>query len=523
MPRQSKRAAPAPALQEDPFPADALGRAAERVRQVLGDDATVTVVPSGAAERRTPDEARSGAVFAWLANDPHAVALRPVAGEQGVPDYGMLRDPRTGLPNRELLLDRLTLAAERARRHPEFRFAVLSLSLDQFKIVSDSLGHEAADALLAELAMRIHACVRAEDTVTLWSGDEFVVLLESLADDSDGVRVTERIQRRLAQPIAIGDREVFASASVGIVLSSSGPETPSRLVQQAGIAMSRARATGPGRFAMFDLAMHARVLARLHMETDLRRAVERQEFEIYYQPLVTLADGRISEVEALVRWNHPQRGLVPPLEFIPLAEEIGLIPVIGSWVLDQACRQVAEWQRRFPRGRDAMPLSLSVNLSVKQMGTPDFVGQVAGIVKASGLDPRSLKLEITETFALEEPERTRGMLEELRALGIRIYLDDFGTGYSSLNYLHRLPLDAIKIDRSFVMRMDAGPTHLQLVRTVRELARNIGVAAVAEGVESAAQLEMVRELGCESAQGYLFSRPVPAQEAERFLAADPRW
>lgn len=450
----------------------------------------------------------------------HPTPTPPMPGLSG---RGQLHDAWTGLPSRELLVDRLTHAVERARRHHEFRFAVLAVALDQFRVVADSLGPEAADAVLIEAAFRIHACVRSEDTVTLWSGGEFIVLLESLADDRDGVRVTQRIQRRLAQPIVVGEQEVFGSASVGIVLSARVPEIPTRLVQQAGIAMSRARASGPGGFAMYDSAMHERVLDRLKLDTDLRLAVERQEFEVYYQPQVTLADGRISELEALIRWHHPTRGLVPPLEFIPVAEEIGLIPVIGCWVLEQACRQVAEWQTRFPRETGDAPLAVSVNLSVKQIATRDFVGMVAGIVSASGLHPRSLKLEITESFAVAEPERTCSMLQELRALGIRMYLDDFGTGYSNLGYLHRLPLDAIKIDRSFVMQMDEGPTQRQVVHTVRELARNIGVAAVAEGVERAEQLQALRELGCEAAQGYLISRPVPAAEMERLLATDPRW
>jgi EAL domain-containing protein (putative c-di-GMP-specific phosphodiesterase class I) len=271
---------------------------------------------------------------------------------------------------------------------------------------------------------------------------------------------------------------------------------------------------------MFDRAMQTRAVARLRMETDLRGAVERGEFEVYYQPLIALDSGRVTELEALLRWNHPARGIVAPLDFIPLAEEIGLIIPIGNWVLTEACRQVREWQQRYPRPD---PLSLSVNLSVKQFAQPDFVAHTAGIVRASGLDAHCLKLEITESIAIDDPERTRGMLDELRSLGVRMYLDDFGTGYSSLGQLHRLSLDAIKIDRSFVMRMDEGPMHLQLVHTVRDLARNIGVSVIAEGVESTAQLEVLRGLGCESAQGYLFSRPVPAGETARLLERDPRW
>jgi diguanylate cyclase (GGDEF)-like protein len=434
------------------------------------------------------------------------------------------RDPLTKLANRTLFLDRLAHAIERGRRHKEFRFAVLSLDLDRFKAVNDSLGMRVGDEMLIAHARRLETCVRGEDSLARLSGDEFAILLESLASDSDAGRVAERMLRALALPVETREGEVFGTASIGIVLSSSGLEAGDdanvRLLQLAGVAMSRAKAAGRGRYEMFDRAMQTRAVARLRMETDLRGAVERGEFEVYYQPLIALDSGRVTELEALLRWNHPVRGIVAPLDFIPLAEEIGLIIPIGNWVLTEACRQVREWQQRYPRPD---PLSLSVNLSVKQFAQPDFVAHTAGIVRASGLDAHCLKLEITESIAIDDPERTRGMLDELRSLGVRMYLDDFGTGYSSLGQLHRLSLDAIKIDRSFVMRMDEGPMHLQLVHTVRDLARNIGVSVIAEGVESTAQLEVLRGLGCESAQGYLFSRPVPAGETARLLERDPRW
>jgi diguanylate cyclase (GGDEF)-like protein len=434
------------------------------------------------------------------------------------------RDVLTGLPNRVLFLDRLAHAVERGRRHKDFRFAVLSLDLDRFKAVNDSLGMRAGDELLVAHARRLEQCVRSEDTIARLSGDEFAILLESLADDADAGRVAERMLRALTEPVQTREGEVFATASIGIVLSSSGLEAGDdanvRLLQQAGVAMSRAKTAGRGQYQMFDRAMQARAVARLRTETHLRTALERGEFELYYQPLVALKSGQVTELEALLRWNHPTRGLVAPLDFIPLAEETGLIVPIGSWVLSEACRQVREWQQRHSR---AEPLTLSVNLSVKQFAQPDFVAHMAGIVRGSGLDPHCLKLEITESIAIDDPDRTRGMLDELRLLGVRMYLDDFGTGYSSLGQLHRLSLDAIKIDRSFVMRMSEGPMHWQLVRTVRDLARNIGVTVIAEGVETAEQLAELRGLGCESAQGYLFSRPVPAVEMERLLEQDPRW
>jgi diguanylate cyclase (GGDEF)-like protein len=431
-----------------------------------------------------------------------------------------LRDPLTGLANRALFLDRLGHAAERARRHKEFRFAVLSLDVDRFKVVNESLGWQAGDEMLTAVARSLEQCVRGEDTVARVGGDEFLILLESLADDGDAVRVAQRILGAMARPFVVGGEEVFTSASIGLVSGSTAVDKPPALIQYAEVAMGRAKRGGRARYEMFDRDMHARALRRLKAETDLHHAVERGEFVVYFQPMISLVTGRITEVEALVRWRHPERGLVPPLEFIPLAEETRLIIPIGNWVLAEACRQVRDWQRRFPRTE---PLALSVNLSVREFSQPGFVRRVADTVKSSGFDARSLKLEITESFAIDDAVRTSEMLEELRGLGIRFYLDDFGTGYSSLRYLHGLPLDAIKIDRTFVTRMDAGPTHLQLVRTVRALASNIGVMAVAEGVETQEQLRTLRELGCECAQGFLFSRPVPAAELELLLEADPVW
>jgi diguanylate cyclase (GGDEF)-like protein len=475
--------------------------------------------PAGAPPSGEPD----------LAPTPNSVAeLRAALAEcqaaQEALRHDATHDRLTGLPNRVLFLDRLAHAVERGRRHKEFRFAVLSLDLDRFKTVNDSLGVRVGDEVIVDHARRLEQCIRGEDMVARLSGDEFAILLESLADDADAGRVAERVLRSLSQPVDTREGTVFSTASIGIVLSSSGLEPGEdanvRLLQQAGVAMSRAKAKGRGRYEMFDRAMQARAVARLRTETDLRTAVERGEFELYYQPLVALESGRVTELEALLRWRHPTRGVVPPLDFIPLAEETGLIVPIGSWVLADACRQVRDWQERFPREE---PLTLSVNLSVKQIAQPDFVAHMVGIVRASGLDPRCLKLEITESIAIEDPERTRGMLDELRGLGVRMYLDDFGTGYSSLGQLHRLSLDAIKIDRSFVMRMTEGPMHWQLVHTVRNLARNIGVTVIAEGVETAEQLAELRGLGCESAQGYLFSRPVPAGEMEQLLERDPRW
>jgi diguanylate cyclase (GGDEF)-like protein len=547
-----------PAAEPEPheFPPPAsLARAAQLVGIALGrSDAGVRLEAANASTAgddrvlRLPatDDSAGGlelvvsfdAPHAWTAQERHSLAIAAstigaeltaqhelaccrTAGEE-LRRHAM-RDGLTGLPNRGLFLDRLNHAVERARRHKEFRFAVLSLDLDRFKAVNDSLGVRVGDEVLVDVARRLEKCVRGEDTVARLSGDEFAILLESLADDADAGRVADRMLRSLAAPVTTREGQVFETASIGIALSSSGidagDDAHTLLLQRAGVAMSRAKGAGRARYEMFDRAMQARAIARLRMETDLRGAVDRGEFMLYYQPLVSLATGKVIELEALLRWRHPERGIVAPLDFIPLAEETGLIVPIGSWVLAEACRQVCEWQRRHAR---EFPLSLSVNLSVKQFVQPDFVRHVADTVSASGLDPHHLKLEITESVAIDDPDRTRGMLEELRSLGVRMYLDDFGTGYSSLGHLHQLSLDAIKIDRMFVMRMD-DPMHLQLVRTVRDLARNIGVAVIAEGVETQAQLDVLRHLGCESAQGYLFSRPVAVAEIDQLLERDPRW
>jgi diguanylate cyclase (GGDEF)-like protein len=431
--------------------------------------------------------------------------------------HSTLHDALTGLPNRTLFMERLAHAIARSKRRKAYLFAVLFLDLDRFKVVNDSLGHMVGDELLGAVAKRLQQCLRTEDTVARLGGDEFAILLENIGDISDAGRIAERIQQELAAPVNLNGYEVFTSVSIGIVDSASAYGLPDYMLRSADMAMYRAKASGKARYEMFDRRMHAQALARLQTETDLRRALERHEFAVHYQPIVAIAEGRICGMEALVRWNHPERGVVGPGEFIPVAEETGLIVPIGRWVLETACRQLAVWQREHG---GAQPLSMCVNLSVRQFAQPDLVESVAAAIASSGIAPASLKLEVTESVIVENPAAASGVLGDLKALGVELYMDDFGTGYSSLSYLSQLPIDAIKIDRSFVSQMDVLDRHFQLVRTVLTLARSLNLRAVAEGVTTEAQLAALRSLGCEQAQGFFFSPPVICEAAGALLAAD---
>jgi len=434
--------------------------------------------------------------------------------------YSTLHDALTGLPNRSLFTERLRHSMRRTARHPDDMFAVLFLDLDRFKEVNDNLGHFAGDELLRAVARRLEACLRPEDTVARLSGDEFAILLESITDASDAGRVAERIEEALSFPINLGGAEITTSASMGIVTSSMSQEQPEQLLRSADMAMYRAKAAGRARYEMFDRAMHTDALVRLQLETDLRRAVEQGEFRLHYQPLVSLRTGRVTGLEALLRWEHPQRGLVQPSDFIPIAEETGLIVRIGRWVLTEACRQLKAWQEAHPRED---PLSMSVNLSVKQFSQPDLLDQIANVLRVSGIPPGCLRLEITEAALIDKGDAALTLLGQIKQLGAQIYLDDFGTGYSSLIYLHQLPIDAIKIDRDLVSTMDSDEKNLRLVRTILTFAQIIGVRAEAEGISSAEQLRELRALKCEHGQGFLFSAAIPHDAVDEVLTADPVW
>ena len=417
-------------------------------------------------------------------------------------------DALTGLANRALLRDRLDRALKRQIRHPDYLFAVLFLDLDRFKLVNDSLGHTIGDELLRAVARRLEKCLRSQDTVARLGGDEFTMFLEDIRDETDATRVAERVHKDLRAPFQVAGHEVFTTSSIGIALSSTGYTQPEDLLRDADTAMYRAKSLGKACYSMFDTAMHERAVALLQLDHDLRRALERKEFRIHYQPIVRLENAEVTEVEALLRWEHPARGFVSPAEFIPLAEETRLIIPIGRWALEETCRQVRAWQLQF-----GTYLPVNVNLSGKQLSQLDLVYQITQILQRFSLDGRSLKLEITESVIMEDIESVITMLQQLKALGIQSSMDDFGTGYSSLSYLHRLPIDALKIARFFVSGTRTGVENPEVVRTIITLARDLGIDAIAEGVETAEQLAQLRELGCKYEQGYLFSKPLDSETA----------
>jgi diguanylate cyclase (GGDEF)-like protein len=424
-------------------------------------------------------------------------------------------DMLTGLPNRALFMDHLKLSVERGKRREDRLFAVLFLDLDRFKVINDSLGHMVGDQLLVGSARRLEICLRPGDTVARLGGDEFTVLLEDLMNVTEAIDVADRLQKALALPFNLNGHEVFATVSIGIALSSTGYDRPEEVLRDADTAMYRAKMLGKARHEVFDKTMHARAMNLLQMETDLRRAIERNEFILHYQPIVALETGAISGFEALIRWQHPERGFVSPEEFIPIAEETGLIIPVGQWVLRQACRQIHEWQVQFPQ---YPPLQVSVNLSSKQFITSNLSEQVRQILKETGVEPHSLKLEITESMVMENFETAIEMLNQLRTLGIELSIDDFGTGYSSLSYLHRFPISTLKIDRSFVSRMSDNNENAEIVRTIVMLARSLKMDVVAEGVETQDQLAQLAMLECEYGQGYYFAKPLDGEGAGKLLA-----
>jgi diguanylate cyclase (GGDEF)-like protein len=425
--------------------------------------------------------------------------------------YRALHDPLTGLPNRDLLLDRLGQALARAGRSGR-KVAVLFMDLDNFKYVNDSLGHDAGDGLLVEVAERLRGSLRPADTVARLGGDEFVMLLEGLKSEADAEEAVARVTEAINRPVYLKDQEVFVTFSIGIAMNTPDEAHHDDLLRRADVAMYRAKNDGKDRHRVFDASMNASARVRLELASDLRRALARDELPIHYQPTVCLEGGRILGFEALVRWEHPRKGLILPAEFMPVAEETGLIVPMGRHTLREACRRAKDWQDGGRR-----PLTVSVNLSVRQLQDADLLADVSLALEESGLAPRDLILEITESALMGDVPKNVAVLRGLKALGVRIAIDDFGTGYSSLSYLERFPVDVVKVDRSFVGRLGRNAKGGALVCAVIDLARALDLDVVAEGVETAEQAEELARLGCEVAQGYHFASPLDPEEVSEFL------
>jgi diguanylate cyclase (GGDEF)-like protein/PAS domain S-box-containing protein len=427
-------------------------------------------------------------------------------------NYYARHDTLTNLPNRVEFMHHLTAAVERANYSDRSRFAVLFLDIDRFKVVNDSLGHVVGDKLLIAIAERLRTCVRPGDIVARLGGDEFTILLNRTSGTDEIINIADRVQRNLSEPFKLDNYEVFTSASIGIIVSDEIMREPEDFLRDADAAMYRAKESGKARYEIFDREMHVRNMNLLQVETDLRHAVERNEFEVLYQPIVTLETGAIHEFGALIRWRHPVHGMITPDEFVGVAEETGLIVEIGQWILDQACRQIAKWQKSF-----STELSVSVNLSAKQLMHPSLTKQIMHTLRLTGLRARQLKLEVTESTVMEHSERALSVLRELDELGVSLSTDDFGTGYSSLSYLQKFPFDRLKIDRSFIDKMEDDAKSASIVKTILMLGENLGIEVVAEGIESQQQLAHLRRLGCTLGQGYLFSRPASALEARGLI------
>jgi len=455
--------------------------------------------------------------------DPETKSLRFIFQVQDISDrkraeaqlvHDAFHDGLTGLPNRALFVDHLKLAIARHQRREYQLFSVLFLDLDRFKLINDSLGHLIGDQLLVAMAQRIQGCVRPGDTIARLGGDEFTILLEDLKSNSEAIHIADRIQRELTAPFDLEGRQVFTSASVGIAPSTTGYDRPEHVLRDADTAMYYAKSLGGSRYQVFDKSMHVRAVKLLEMQNDLRQAIERNELFVEYQPIVALDTFKITGFEALARWRHSTEGLISPAQFIPVAEDTGLILPIGRWILREACHQARAWQQLYPGNEQ---LTMSVNLSGRQFAQPDLICQIQDVLTETSLDPKSLKLEITESVVVENVEAASEMLTQLRTLGVGLSIDDFGTGYSSLSSLHRFPISTLKVDSSFVSRMNGNNENTEIVRTIMSLAGNLGMDVTAEGVETLEQVTRLRSFGCERGQGFFFSRPVSAADAEALV------
>jgi diguanylate cyclase (GGDEF)-like protein len=430
--------------------------------------------------------------------------------------YDAFHDSLTGLPNRALFMDRLQHVITASRRRPVTpNYAVFFLDLDRFKIINDSLGHTIGDQLLVVVGRNLVDCIRPGDTIARLGGDEFAILLENITDPAYTVTVAERIREKLDHPLDIKGHEVFTSISIGIALGSDNYERPEQVLRDADVAMYEAKARGNASYEIFDTKMHANILGRLQLVADLRGAVDHHELTLYHQPIIDLKTQQLTGFEALVRWNHPTRGLIYPMEFIPLAEEQGLIYQIGSWILREACSQLKVIQERYPA---QPPLSMSINISGKQFSQQDFVGMLSGIIADTGIDPRTMILEITESMIMENVDAAVETMKRLRAMGVQLHIDDFGTGHSSLSYLQLFPVSALKIDRSFISKLTAKGDNQEIITYMVSLAQSLHIDVIAEGVELEHQLANIQILHCGYGQGFLFARPMAFHSIDAWMA-----
>ncbi len=433
--------------------------------------------------------------------------------------HAAFHDTLTDLPNRNLFMETLKFALEKSKHNPAYKFAVLFLDINRFKTINDSLGHSMGDRLILHVAKRLATSVRDKDLVARFSGDEFAFILHNIDDIEDAKQFAERIKEKISAPFTLSGRQVFTSFSIGIAFGGADYEMAEDILRDADIAMYHAKDAEKD-YVIFDQNMHTRAVTLLQLETDLRLAIERDELCMFYQPIIDLETMRLFGFESLIRWNHPTRGLVPPNDFIPLSEDTGLIVPMTLWILRTSCAQMVEWQRQSPANKK---LVVSVNLSGKHFAQKDMVEQIKTILVETEMDPTCLKLELTESAVMTNAESVIEMMRQIRDLGIQLSIDDFGTGYSSLSYLHRFPINTLKVDRSFVNSMEDGSENGEIVRTVIALAKTLRLNVVAEGIETIHQLHQLRILGCEYGQGYLFSRPVPVDEAERLIADSSRF
>ncbi|BAQ65398.1 diguanylate cyclase/phosphodiesterase with PAS/PAC sensor [Geminocystis sp. NIES-3709] len=430
--------------------------------------------------------------------------------------HNALHDKLTGLANRALLIERLQLALKRGKRYQEYKFAVLFFDLDNFKIVNDSLGHLVGDELLIQVAQLLNSCIRDTDIAARLGGDEFVILLEEIEEIKEAVRIADRILNSLRSPFMLSNREVFIGSSIGIIIGSQIYDSPENLLRDADIAMYRAKQNSKGKYVIFDPTMHSQALQRLHLENDLRRAIETKEFVLYYQPIFNMQTMMIEGFEALIRWQHPERGLLSPMEFIDIIEETGLIIPLGTWILENVCSQLAIWQEKFNK-----PLKLHVNLSVKQL-QESLLPLLDSLFDRYSLFRDTLALEITESMLIKDLQTTSYVLNQIKNKGISISIDDFGTGYSCFSYLHQLPVDTLKIDRSFVNILESDPRNKVIAESIIALCKSIGIKSIAEGIETEEQKQWLKSQGCQFGQGYLFSHPVSVSEATNLLTRDSK-